>query len=128
MSTIITNLRIPWSTALPQDNSFNVSRDQLEDPLNQIISTGDIDWGGTNFANVGTLNGTAISAFLLNINNEPLGDLLDVDTLASSGNSEVAAAIGELGIPTVLIQEGGYNVDDLGANVLAFIEGFEGAR
>jgi len=88
MSSIITNLRIPWSTALPQDNSFNVSRNELEDPLNQIVTTGDVDWQGTNFAGLGTLNGVAISSFLLNINGESLGDLFDVDAGASSGNFE----------------------------------------
>ncbi|MCH7590630.1 hypothetical protein IIB34_06300 [PVC group bacterium] len=84
MVTII-NLRIPWTTSLGQDNNFDVSRDQLTDPGNQIEATGDLDWGGINFVNLGTLNGFTLSDFLLNINNEELGDLLDVDPLVSSG-------------------------------------------
>lgn len=88
MSLIITNLRIPWSTALPQDNSFNVSRNELEDPLNQIVTTGPLDWGGTNFDGVGTLNGLVIADFLLNIASEVLGDLADVDPDVSISNLE----------------------------------------
>ena len=80
----ITNLRIPWSTFLGQDNNFEVSRDQLTDPLNQIEATGDLDWGGTNFVNLGTLNGFTLSNFLININNEQIGDLLDVNASVSS--------------------------------------------
>lgn len=48
--------------------------------------------------------------------------------LTTAGFGRIAAAIGELGLPTVLVQEGGYNCDDLGANVAAFIAGFEAAR
>jgi len=80
----ITNLRIPWTTSLGQDNNFDVSRDQLTDPGNQIEATGDLDWGAINFLNVGTINGFTLSDFLLNINNEQIGDLLDVDPLVSS--------------------------------------------
>ncbi len=56
------------------------------------------------------------------------GDPFEGFAITTEGFNRIAAAIGELGIPTVLIQEGGYNVDDLGKNVLAFIEGFEDAR
>ncbi|KKL24570.1 hypothetical protein LCGC14_2413980, partial [marine sediment metagenome] len=84
----ITNLRIPWSSALPQDNNFDVSRDQLEDPLNQIVSTGDIDWGSENFTNVGTINGFNLANFLQDITNELLGDLSDVNANVSSSPVE----------------------------------------
>ncbi len=85
---IITNLRIPWSSALPQDNNFDVSRDQLENPLNQIVSSGDIDWGNENFTSVGTINGFTLSNFLQDITNELFGDLSDVDATVSSGPIE----------------------------------------
>lgn len=81
----LTNLRLPISfqTALPQDNNFDISRDQLDDFLEAI---GDIDWGTTNFLNVGTINGTAVSAFWTDTVNGVLGDLQDVDANASLGN------------------------------------------
>ena len=45
--------------------------------------------------------------------------------LTTPGFNRIARAIGELKLPTVLIQEGGYNVPDLGRNVFSFLEGFE---
>jgi acetoin utilization deacetylase AcuC-like enzyme len=56
------------------------------------------------------------------------GDPLDGFRITTEGFHRIASAIGELGLPTVLIQEGGYNVDDLGKNVLSFLKGFEDAR
>ena len=88
--TIITNLRIPWSSSLPQDNNFEVSRNQLEDPLNQIEAVdssganADPDFGGINFVNVGLINGIDITTLLSDITNEQLGDLQDVDATVSS--------------------------------------------
>src|SRR3990172_188241 len=81
----LTNLRLPvsWSTALPQDNNFDISRDQLDDFLEAI---GDIDWGNTNFLNVGTINGTPVSGFWTDTVNGVLGDLQDVNANASLGN------------------------------------------
>ena len=38
----------------------------------------------------------------------------------------MGAAIGALGLPTVTVMEGGYNVAELGRNVAAFIAGLEG--
>ncbi len=89
--TVITNLRIPWVTSLPQDNNFDVSRNELVDPGNQIavldssgLSASLIDWNGVAFDNVGDLNGTPIANFLTNITGEQIGDLADVDALVSS--------------------------------------------
>ena len=50
----ITNLRLPvaWTTALPHDNNFDVSADELDDDLQAV---GDVDWQGTNFDNLGKL-------------------------------------------------------------------------
>ncbi len=45
--------------------------------------------------------------------------------LTTEGFGRIATAIAELGLPTVFIQEGGYNVDDLGKNVTTFLERFE---
>jgi acetoin utilization deacetylase AcuC-like enzyme len=37
---------------------------------------------------------------------------------------ELARAIGGLGVPVLIVMEGGYAVGDLGANVAAFLSGF----
>ncbi|USG62098.1 histone deacetylase family protein [Sneathiella marina] len=48
--------------------------------------------------------------------------------ITTEGFGAVAANIAHLGFPTVLVQEGGYNRDHLGANITSFIDGFEGHR
>lgn len=55
---------------------------------------------------------------------DPIG-ILKVTT---GGFGEVARRIGGLDLPTVLVQEGGYNCDALGANLSSFLNGFEASR
>jgi acetoin utilization deacetylase AcuC-like enzyme len=56
------------------------------------------------------------------------GDPLAFLNLSTQGFHRVGRAIGTLGLTTVLIQEGGYVSDRLGANLAATLEGFESAR
>jgi acetoin utilization deacetylase AcuC-like enzyme len=56
------------------------------------------------------------------------GDPLKGLAVSTDGFAEIAAAIAGLDLPTVLIQEGGYLQDALGANLASFLSGFEGAR
>lgn len=44
--------------------------------------------------------------------------------VSTPGFRRIAGKIGELGLPTVLVQEGGYVCDRLGANLIAFLDGF----
>lgn len=44
--------------------------------------------------------------------------------ITTDGFSRIGRRIGELGLPTVLVQEGGYLSDQLGRNLSAFLEGF----
>lgn len=44
--------------------------------------------------------------------------------LTSEYFTEMARSIADLQLPTVIIQEGGYNTDLLGKNVVAFLDGF----
>jgi acetoin utilization deacetylase AcuC-like enzyme len=53
---------------------------------------------------------------------DPLGDLA-VTTAAFTASG---AAVSSLGVPMVVLQEGGYHLGDLGANVLAWLRGAEG--
>ncbi|HZP99774.1 MAG TPA: histone deacetylase family protein [Reyranella sp.] len=46
--------------------------------------------------------------------------------VTGAGFHAMARKIGALGLPTVLIQEGGYLSDDLGRNLVQFLAGFEG--
>lgn len=43
------------------------------------------------------------------------------------GYATAARILGELGLPTVLVQEGGYHLDTIGHLVMAFLTGYEGA-
>ena len=55
------------------------------------------------------------------ITKTPHGDFL----ITFDGLSRIASAINQLDLPTVIIQEGGYNTDDLGSCVSHFLSGFE---
>lgn len=52
---------------------------------------------------------------------DPLGAL----SVTTAGFAAAASAIARLARPTVLIQEGGYLSDSLGANLAAFLRAFE---
>ena len=52
-------------------------------------------------------------------------DPLSCLKLTTDGFRRIASAIAELGLPTVLVQEGGYLCSDLGRNLSAFLGGFE---
>ena len=55
---------------------------------------------------------------------DPLAGL----AVTTDGFHRIGAAIARLGLPTVLVQEGGYLSDSLGANLAAVLGGFEAAR
>jgi len=48
--------------------------------------------------------------------------------VSGAGFHAMAGKIARLGLPTVLVQEGGYLSDDLGYNLVQFLAGFEAAR
>ena len=52
------------------------------------------------------------------------GDPISSFTLATSDYPELARRIAALGLPTLVVMEGGYAVDALGANLAAFLSGF----
>lgn len=55
------------------------------------------------------------------------GDPYDGFKVSSSGFGRVARMISRMKLPTVLVQEGGYAVDDLRVNLAEFLNGFEAA-
>lgn len=56
--------------------------------------------------------------------NDPIGCL----KITTPGFGEVARRIGALGLPTLLVQEGGYDCDGLGPNLTSFLGGFAAGR
>ena len=56
--------------------------------------------------------------------NDPLGVL----KVSTDGFGRIGAAIAGLNLPTVLVQEGGYLCDEIEANLLGFLTGFESAQ
>ena len=56
------------------------------------------------------------------------GDPLVGLKVTTEGFGKIAASIASLQLPTVLVQEGGYNRDYLGANIASFLAGFESVR
>jgi acetoin utilization deacetylase AcuC-like enzyme len=55
---------------------------------------------------------------------DPLAGL----AVTTDGFRRIGAALARLGLPTVLVQEGGYLSEILGTNLTAVLAGFEGAR
>jgi acetoin utilization deacetylase AcuC-like enzyme len=51
---------------------------------------------------------------------DPLGDL----ALTTAGFRSIGTAIAQLGLPTLFVQEGGYAIQELGANLVALMTGF----
>lgn len=55
---------------------------------------------------------------------DPFGGL----SVSTPGFSRIAEAIAQLGLPSVIVQEGGYLCDELGDNLTAFLTGFCSTR
>ncbi len=48
--------------------------------------------------------------------------------VTTAGFGRIGAAVARMGLPTVIVQEGGYLSDILGANLTSTLAGFEAAR
>ena len=64
-----------------------------------------------------------ISAGFDTFHTDPIADL----ALQTDDYRAIGAAVRDLGLATVVIQEGGYAVDALGANVISLLDGLRGA-
>ena len=53
------------------------------------------------------------------------GDLIGKFRITTDGFREIGQRIAALGLPTVIVQEGGYRLDTLGDNAVAFLKTFE---
>lgn len=55
------------------------------------------------------------------------GDPFRGMNITTAGFAGIGARLGALGLPTVLVQEGGYLSDALGTNLVSFLDGFQSA-
>ena len=55
---------------------------------------------------------------------DPISDL----SLTTPGSDRCGALVGALGLPTVVLQEGGYDVNALGVNVQSWLHGLARAN
>ncbi len=53
-------------------------------------------------------------------------DPLNGGAVTTQGFARMASAISKLGLPTLIVQEGGYLTDDLENNLASFLRGFGG--
>jgi len=89
--------------------------------------TGDEGWLSAVARGIATIGRFGADALVVSLGfdaskDEPLGFL----AVTEDGFARAGAAIGGLGLPTVLVQEGGYNVDLLGTLLTRFLAGFAG--
>ena len=97
--------------------------------LPQPLGSGDAPWlaaGDTALARIKEFAPTAVVVALgLDASeSDPLQGL----KVTGAGFHAMARKIAGLGLPTVLVQEGGYLSDDLGHNLVQFLSGFEAGR
>jgi len=56
------------------------------------------------------------------------GDPLQGLAISTAGFGRIGQQIGEMSLPTVIVQEGGYLAEELGTNLSSFLEGFMGGH
>lgn len=64
-----------------------------------------------------------VSAGFDTCSGDPIADF----ALSAAAYPQIGRRIAALGLPTLIVQEGGYAVDALGENVVGFLRGFESA-
>ena len=93
------------------------------------LGTGDAGWLAALGAGLDAIRAFRPDALVLSLGfdaseYEPLNAL----SVTADGFARAGAAIGGLGLPTAIVQEGGYNVSLLGALLTRFLEGFGTGR
>ncbi len=93
------------------------------------VGTGDDDWLAALERALAMLEAFAPGALVVALGldaheDDPLAGM----TLTRGGFARIAARIATLGLPSVLVQEGGYAQPALGPNLAAFLDAFEAAQ
>lgn len=97
-----------WNLNLPLDRGTE---------LHRYVQT--LDVGLERIRDAG-VDGLVVSLGVDTFEDDPLGTF----SIPTAGFTTIAAKIAELALPTVLVQEGGYAVADIGTNVASFLDGF----
>jgi acetoin utilization deacetylase AcuC-like enzyme len=97
--------------------------------LPQPVGSGDAPWLAAGDAALQRIREFAPTALVIALGldaseSDPLQGL----KVTGAGFRAMAGKIAALGLPTLLVQEGGYLSDDLGRNLVQFLSGFEQAR
>ena len=93
------------------------------------LGTGDADWLVALQSALAALRAFAPGALVVALGLDAYeGDPLRGLAITTPGFAQIGGAIAELGLPTALIQEGGYLAPELGDNLVSFLKGFEAAR
>ncbi|MCA8927166.1 MAG: histone deacetylase family protein [Alphaproteobacteria bacterium] len=97
--------------------------------LPQAQGTGDEDYLSALDDGLGAIRRYAPDALLVSLGFDAYaGDPIGFLSISTEGFGRIGEAIARLGLPTVLVQEGGYNVEALGANLTSFLNGFASGR
>lgn len=93
------------------------------------LGTGDADWLAALEQAFAAIRAYAPGALVVALGLDAFeGDPLKGLAVTTPGFGRIGAAIARLGLPTLLVQEGGYLSPELGDNLASFLDGFEGAR
>lgn len=91
-------------------------------------TTGDDDYMAALDTAIAHLAAFAPTALVLALGLDAyMDDPLHGMALSTAAFERIGKATAAIGLPTVVVQEGGYLCDDLGANLTAFLTGFQGA-
>jgi acetoin utilization deacetylase AcuC-like enzyme len=97
--------------------------------LPQAQGTGDEDYLSSLEDGLAAIRRYAPDALLVSLGFDAFeGDPIGFLSISTEGFGRIGEAIARLGLPTVLVQEGGYNVEALGANLTSFLNGFTEGR
>ncbi len=89
------------------------------------IGGGDNEFLGALEAGLAAVRGFAPEALLVSLGFDAyVGDPLSPLKVSTEGFRAAASALSALDLPTVLVQEGGYDCPSLGLNLTAFLDGF----
>ena len=118
------NRYYPWFTGHPSERGTGVGEGfNLNFPL--PLGTGDAGWLGALEEGLAAIRGFGAGALVVSLGfdaseHEPLNAL----AVTADGFARAGQAIGGLALPSVLVQEGGYNTELLGELLTRFLEGF----
>lgn len=101
-----TNLNLP----LPRKTKDTAFLDALDAALQRVIAFG--------------APSLVLSLGFDTYENDPQQEM----AVTNDGFREIGRRIAATGLPTTIIQEGGYSIDDLGQNLTAFLQGFKSGR